>query len=110
MYANTGASDGLNPFEIRGGLKPYASEIRCRTTACRGLYGRSQVVGEMSLQASFQAFGGGYFRLVLAPSRAGRRVFVGGMRVFAPGLIAGCPSGMYARRHFDPMNSLLFLM
>ena len=77
-------SAGLNPFEIRSGLKLSASEIRCGTTACRGLYGRSQVVGEMSLQASFQAFGGGYFRLVLAPSWAGRRVSVGGMRVFAP--------------------------
>ena len=61
----------LNPFEIRGGLKPYASEIRCGTTACRGLYGRSQVVGEMSLQASFQAFGGGIFAWFWPPAGPG---------------------------------------
>ena len=31
--------NGLNPFEIREGLKLLALEMCCKSMACRGLYG-----------------------------------------------------------------------
>ena len=41
-------------------------------------------LGRCRFRRRFRLLAGGYFRLVLAPRWAGRRVSVGGMRVFAP--------------------------